>query len=140
VKVLSLEHVSVTSPEDLEHEVADWYRHCLGLEEIEKPPGTRDKGAWFRIGAQQVHITIDEHNPPKISHFGLIVDDFAEIVQRLRGSGCHIEQAGSIPGRRRFYTRDPAGNRIEIISIEGTAEVVASEASDSIGVRAEENA
>ena len=118
MKVLSLEHVAITSPEELEDEVVDWYRSCLGLDEMEKPQGTRAKGAWFKIGDQQVHVTIDEHNPPKISHFGLVVDDFDELVTRLRDAGCHIEQAGPIPGRRRFYTRDPAGNRIEVISIE----------------------
>ena len=138
MRVLALEHVSVTSPEDLEEEVTSWYRDLLGLQEMVKPPGTRAKGAWFRIGEQQVHVTIDEHNPPKISHFGLVVDDFSEVVERLRSSGCHLEQAGTIPGRRRFYTRDPAGNRVEIISIEGGARVVASEDTASVGVRAEE--
>jgi len=139
VNVLSLEHVSITSPEDLEEEVVSWYRNCLGLHEMEKPSGTRVKGAWFRIGEQQVHVTIDEHNPPKVAHFGLIVDDFDEIVQRLRGDGCHIEQATAIPGRRRFYTRDPAGNRVEIISVDQPARILASEGSDVVGVRAEEN-
>jgi catechol 2,3-dioxygenase-like lactoylglutathione lyase family enzyme len=139
VKVLLLEHVSVTSPEELEGEVVAWYRDTLGLEEMEKPEGTRAKGAWFGIGDQQVHVTIDEHNPAKVSHFGIVVDDFGEVVERLRASGCHIEQAGPIPGRRRFYTRDPAGNRVEIISIEGGARVVASEGGSSVAIRAEES-
>ena len=118
MKVLSLEHVSITSPEELEEDVVSWYRDCLGLVELDKPEGTRDKGAWFQIGEQQVHVTIDEHNPPEKAHFGLVVDDFGEIVERLRGAGCHLEQARSIPGRRRFYTRDPAGNRVEIITLD----------------------
>ena len=139
MRVLLLEHVSVTSPEELEDEVTGWYRDLLGLEEMEKPPGTRDKGAWFRVGEQQVHITIDEHNPAKVSHFGMIVDDLADVVERLRTAGCHIEQASPIPGRRRFYTRDPAGNRLEIISIEDSARVVAFEETGSIGIRAEES-
>ena len=116
---MSLEHVSVTTPQDLEEQVIDWYRTSLGLEPIEKPPGTRELGAWFQIGDQQVHVTVDEHNPPKAAHFGLIVDDFDEVVTGLRAAGSHIEQARSIPGRRRFYTRDPAGNRIEIIAVTG---------------------
>ncbi len=119
MNILSLEHVSVTSPEELEEEVVSWYRDCLNLQEMDKPQGTRSKGAWFAIGEQQVHVTIDEHNPPKIAHFGLVVDDFDALVERLRGAGCHIEQASPIPGRRRFYTRDPAGNRIEIIGRAG---------------------
>ncbi len=118
MKVIALEHVSVTSPEELVDEVASWYRDCLGLEQMDKPPGTREGGAWFRAGGQQIHITLDDHNPPKKAHFGLVVDDFGDIVERLRSSGCHIEQASAIPGRRRFYTRDPAGNRLEIITIE----------------------
>ncbi|MBW3594100.1 MAG: VOC family protein [Actinobacteria bacterium] len=139
MKVVSLEHVSITSPEDLEEEVVSWYRDCLELQEMEKPEGTRAKGAWFRIGDQQLHVTIDEHNPPKVSHVGLIVDDFGEIVERLRGSGCHIEQAAPTPGRRRFYTRDPAGNRIEIISLDEPVRIVASEQGDTVGVKAEES-
>ena len=139
MRVLALEHVSVTSPEDLEDDVVAWYQDTLGLEPMDKPEGTRDSGAWFRVGTQQVHVTIDEHNPPKKAHFGLVVDDFGDIVERLRAAGCHIEQAGPIPGRHRFYTRDPAGNRIEVITIDEPAEVVASEASDAVGIRAEES-
>jgi catechol 2,3-dioxygenase-like lactoylglutathione lyase family enzyme len=139
VRVLLLEHVSVTSPEELEEDVVAWYREILGLEEIEKPEGTRSRGAWFAIGDQQVHVTIDEHNPAKVSHFGIVVDDFAETVERLRGAGCHIEQASPIPGRRRFYTRDPAGNRVEIIGVEEGARVVASEGGSSVAIRAEES-
>ena len=138
MRVLLLEHVSVTSPEELEEEVTAWYRDLLNLQEMEKPSGTRAKGAWFQVGDQQVHVTIDEHNPAKVSHFGIVVDDFEEVVERLRSAGCHIEQASPIPGRRRFYTRDPAGNRVEIISIEGGARIVASEGGSSVAIRAEE--
>ena len=119
MKVLALEHVSITSPEDLEDDVVSWYRDTLGLEQMDKLEGARDKGAWFRIGDQQVHVQVDEHNPPKVSHFGLVVDDFEEVVSRLRAGGHHIEQARPMSGRKRFFTRDPAGNRIEIIKIEG---------------------
>ena len=120
MKVVTLEHVSITTPHDLEEQVVGWYRDSLGLEPMEKPSGTRELGAWFQIGDQQVHVTVDEHNPPKVAHFGLIVDDFEEVVAALRASGSHIEQARDIPGRRRFYTRDPAGNRIEIIAVTGS--------------------
>ena len=139
MKVLSLEHVSITSPEELEEEVVAWYRDILGLLEMEKPEGTRDKGAWFQIGDQQVHVTIDEHNPPAKAHFGVVVDDFGEVVERLRAAGCHLEQARTIPGRRRFYTRDPAGNRVEIISLEDQTRVVASETGTATRITAEES-
>ncbi len=93
-----------------------WYEEVLGLERLPKPEGTRAKGAWFRLGPQELHVSTDEHNPPRDAHFALVVDDFAAVVNRLRDAGCHIEQARPIPGRHRFFTRDPAGNSIEFMS------------------------
>ncbi len=121
MKVVALEHVSITSPEELLDDVLEWYEQRLGLERIEKREGTRLAGGWFRAGDSQIHVTLDEHNPPKKAHFGIVVDDFGDIVDTLRTAGCHIEQASKIPGRRRFYTRDPAGNRLEIITFEEDA-------------------
>lgn len=119
--VFGVDHVNVTAPDELMDDTLSWYRDCLGLDEIEKPQGTRDAGGWFKAGEQEVHVSLDEHNPPKQAHFGLVVNDFDSIVDGLRSAGCHIEQAGTIPGRHRCYTRDPAGNRIEIVAFEGSA-------------------
>ena len=126
-EVLRLDHVNITAPEELEEEVVGWYETCLGLQRLEKPEGTRPKGAWFGLGEQELHVSVDEHNPPQTAHVGIVVDDFEKVVTRLRESGCHIEQAAVIPGRRRCYTRDPAGNRIEIASVEEPAAHIVSE-------------
>jgi catechol 2,3-dioxygenase-like lactoylglutathione lyase family enzyme len=115
---VSLDHVNVTTPEELEEEVVTWYRECLGLEQLDKPGGTHNAGAWFRAGDHEVHIAIDEHNPPRVAHFGIVVDNYDAVIDQLRAAKCHIEQAREIPGRHRFFTRDPAGNRIEIISFD----------------------
>lgn len=115
--VLGLEHVTVTTPEELEQEVIDWYESCLGLTRIEKPAGAKPGGAWFEVGDQQLHVAIDPHNPPKDQHFCLRVDDFQGFVDRLRAARSHIEQASDIPGRRHCFTRDPAGNSIEIVTL-----------------------
>jgi hypothetical protein len=40
------------------------------------------------------------------------------VIDRLRDAKCHIEQARPIPGRHRLFTRDPAGNSIEIVSVQ----------------------
>ena len=115
-RVLSLEHVTVTTPEELEAEVVAWYVDTLGLTRVDKPPEAIAGGAWFEVGGQQVHLLIDPHNPPKNAHFCVRVDDFDAFVDVLRSHNCHIEQARAIPGRRRCFTRDPAGNSIEIIA------------------------
>ncbi len=121
-KITHLDHVNITAPEDLQEEVLGWYESCLGLDRIDKAEGTSSAGAWFRAGDQQVHVSLDEHNPPKTAHFCLVTDDFEAAVERLRDAGCHIEQARPVPGRHRFFTRDPAGNRIEIMSFDEGAD------------------
>lgn len=119
LSVTRLDHVHITTPEELETEVIAWYESTLGLERIEKPEGTQPRGAWFSVGEQEIHVSRDEHNPPHLSHFGLEVEDLDGVIEVLRSAGCHIEQATRIPGRRRFYTRDPAGNRIEFLAMDG---------------------
>jgi catechol 2,3-dioxygenase-like lactoylglutathione lyase family enzyme len=119
-KVTGLDHVNVTSPQELEDEVLDWYREVLGLEQLEKPQGTRGSGGWFRVGHAELHVSVDPQNPTRSSHFCLVVDDFDSTVARLRGEGCHIEQASEIEGRRRLFTRDPAGNRIELTAFDAS--------------------
>ena len=126
-EILRVDHVDVTTPGELEPEVLGWYRECLGLQDVDKPETTRPGGAWFRAGSQEIHISVDEHNPHKTAHFGIVVSNFGAVVERLRAAGCHIEQASTIPGRHRCYTRDPAGNRIEISHVDEEAATVSYE-------------
>ena len=118
--VVRLDHVNVTTPEELEEEVLSWYGSCLRLERLGKPEGASERGGWFRLGDGELHVARDEHNPPKRAHFAVVVDDLDAVIERLRGADCHIEQARPLPGRRRFFTRDPAGNRIEVMAFEGS--------------------
>ena len=117
--VSGISHVHITSPEELEQSVVEWYERVFGMERLDMPEGTHPQGTWLRAGKQEVHISMDAHNPPKDAHFGLVVDDLPAAIETLRSQGCHIEQAANIPGRQRLYTRDPAGNRIEVLSFEG---------------------
>ncbi|MDQ5815911.1 MAG: VOC family protein [Actinomycetota bacterium] len=125
--VVGFDHVAITAPEELLDEVLDWYVRCLNLDRIEKPEGTRAGGGWFRAGAQEVHVTVDPHNPPRSAHFAVVVDDFAGLVEGLRVAGSHMEQASAIPGRHRCYTRDPAGNRVEIVAYDEPKAIVSYE-------------
>jgi catechol 2,3-dioxygenase-like lactoylglutathione lyase family enzyme len=112
--IIGFDHVNITIPEELEAEVLDWYDAVLGLERIEKPPGTSRRGGWFRAGDKELHVSVDPQNPPRSPHFCLTVDDLPATVASLRADGCHIEQGAAIEGRSRCFTRDPAGNRIEL--------------------------
>ena len=115
IAVTGIDHVTVTTPEELETEVLDFYGTHLGLDRIPKPPGTRSGGGWFRVGAGELHVSVDEHNPQRASHVAVQVSDLRSAVARLRAGGSHIEQARPIPGRARCFTRDPAGNLVELV-------------------------
>jgi len=118
-EVRGIDHVDITAPEELEADVLAWYESVLGLEPVAKPADSPPTGGWFSVGDIELHVTRAEHNPHPHAHFGIEVDDYEAVVQRLREANCHIEQARPVEGRHRFYTRDPAGNRIEILSYDG---------------------
>jgi catechol 2,3-dioxygenase-like lactoylglutathione lyase family enzyme len=121
VRVLGLDHVTITTPPVLEAETVAWYELTLCLERLQKPMGARPGGAWFRAGRQQIHVSLEDRNPHPTAHFGIVVGDFQATIERLREGGFHIEQARLIPGRRRAFTRDPAGNGVEILDREAGA-------------------
>jgi catechol 2,3-dioxygenase-like lactoylglutathione lyase family enzyme len=116
LRITAVDHVTVTAPEELADHVVTWYREVLGLQEVDQPEGAGAGGGWLKAGEQQVHVSVAPQNPPEKAHFCLVVEDFDAAVEGLRAARCHIEQARAIPGRRRFFTRDPAGNRIEIMA------------------------
>jgi catechol 2,3-dioxygenase-like lactoylglutathione lyase family enzyme len=113
--IRGLDHVTITAPEELETDVIEFYGTVMGLPRLEQPEGTGSPEAWFALGDVQLHVSRDSHNPPPTAHFAVTVGDFDAAVARLRDSGYHIEQALPVPGTRRLYTRDPAGNRVEIV-------------------------
>jgi catechol 2,3-dioxygenase-like lactoylglutathione lyase family enzyme len=119
VTVRAVDHVTVAAPRELEDAVVGWYSDALGLQRLPKPEGTSSSGAWFRAGDSQVHVTIEPELAERVGHFGVVVDDFEVTVEHLRSVGSDIEEARPIPGRSRCYTRDPAGNTIEILSYDG---------------------
>jgi catechol 2,3-dioxygenase-like lactoylglutathione lyase family enzyme len=119
VSVNALDHVQVAGPRGCEDEARGFYGGVLGLEEIEKPPALRARGGvWFRVGAQELHVGIEEpFTPATKAHPALRVADLDALRARLDAAGATIvEDDGTIAGVRRFYTADPFGNRIELLS------------------------
>ena len=91
----------------------------LGLTEIEKPESLRERGGlWLDVGGQQLHIGVEggiDRTSSK-AHVAYRVKDLAHWRAKLEQAGCLILESVPIPGHDRFETRDPFGNRIELIS------------------------
>jgi catechol 2,3-dioxygenase-like lactoylglutathione lyase family enzyme len=98
-----------------------FYGDALGLEEIPRPPEIEIPGAWYRVGATELHVfQADGYEPPRSAsfppHFALRSEDFEATVERMRSAGVHFDFGpGKGPdGIRRVVTRDPTGNVVEI--------------------------
>jgi catechol 2,3-dioxygenase-like lactoylglutathione lyase family enzyme len=111
-----LHHVNVTCHRDATATVAAFYREVLRLAPIDKAPGTDPAGAWFAVdGATQVHVSEREAPAHRDAHFALVVDDLPALIERLQAGGHEWSPAPPIFGGGRGFTRDPAGNRIELL-------------------------
>ncbi|MGK9168206.1 VOC family protein [Inquilinus limosus] len=117
--ILALHHVNLTFPAELEAETVRFYAETLGLERLPKPQGRRSQGAWLRVGAAEIHLSPDapgrEEQMAADRHLCLTVADLDAAAARLRAAGAPIEDDPRPPtGYRRLFTRDPAGNRLEL--------------------------
>jgi hypothetical protein len=76
-------------------------------------------GVWFALGAQQLHVGVDAgHRPARKAHPALAVRGLDAVAATLAANGAPVEWDDSLPARRRLYTADPWGNRIELVSAE----------------------
>lgn len=120
---MRIHHVNVVVPPGQTDSVVSFYVDVLGLRRTPKPTeGVAQSGAWFNVDDHtQVHVSERDGAPHPQSHFGLVVDDFDAVLQRVTASGASFEEQPDIFGGRRGFTRDPAGNRVELLEIAAPA-------------------
>lgn len=114
----AIDRIQVTSTPELEADMLFFYGQALGLPEIPKPESLPTVGAWYQLGDTQVHIAteLEIHNATTRRHVAFQVDDLAAFRQHLQTLDVEIiPDLQPIAGCDRFYLRDPAGNRIEIL-------------------------
>lgn len=111
-------HAQITIPRGAEEQGRQYYCHLLGLQEIEKPDSLKHRGGfWLQVGDRQLHIGVEddiERSSTK-AHIAYEVTDIALWRERLQAHGFQILTGTPIPGYDRFETRDPFGNRLELI-------------------------
>lgn len=112
-----LDHVQVAAPPGGEDEARAFYGGVLGLVEIPKPEElSRRGGAWFAAPFGQVHVGIDTaFRPARKAHPGLVATDLDALAARLSMAGAVVTWDDELRPRRRLYTDDPFGNRVEIL-------------------------
>ncbi len=118
--VTALHHVNVTVSAELEAAAKEFYGSVLGLKQVPKPAASRQSGAWYQIGATQLHLSIEDgaERAQSSSHVCFTVDDLGAVEKRFREAGIEmIPDPRPAPGSPRFYVRDPGGNQLEIAQV-----------------------
>ncbi|MGA3267305.1 MAG: VOC family protein [Verrucomicrobiota bacterium] len=113
---MRLPHVNVTMPKGSEDIARSFYNGLLGLREIPKPEAVRSRGGvWFDADGLDVHVSVEEPRTglDACRHFGLQCENVDALRAKLDAVGMATEDGRPAPWRR-FFVRDPFGNRIEI--------------------------
>jgi len=116
--VTALHHVNVTVPAELEAAAKEFYQSVLGLKQVPKPAAARQSGAWYQIGGNQLHLSIEGGSISSLSsrHVCFTVSDLDAAEKRFRAAGVEIiPDPRPIADSPRFYVRDPGGNQLEIV-------------------------
>ncbi|MEW5992410.1 MAG: VOC family protein [Chloroflexota bacterium] len=108
-------------PAGAEAEAQAFYEGLLGLPRIAKPANLeRRGGCWFRSPTVEVHLGVEEpFAPARKAHPAFLVDDLAALRERLALAGFDVVDDEPLAGYDRFYTADPFGNRIELLTPSG---------------------
>src|SRR5271157_2362552 len=122
--IVGIDHVNLTieeGPDALERAKA-FYGGILGLqvrpraEHAESP-----SGAWYLCGAQQVHLSAESgasaSNRASRRHAAFRVANLGALASRLEAAGIETRAGNLIPGQKRFFVRDPFGNRLEFVEV-----------------------
>jgi catechol 2,3-dioxygenase-like lactoylglutathione lyase family enzyme len=98
-----------------------FYGDLLGLSAAPRPVDAGRPGCWFRLCDVELHLSLEEgaDNAHSRRHIAFEVEDLDELRSRFVAAGVAIEEARPMAGVRRFFVRDPAGNRLELY-ISGT--------------------
>jgi catechol 2,3-dioxygenase-like lactoylglutathione lyase family enzyme len=122
--VLRVDHVQLAIPAGAENACRAFFVGVLGLREIEKPAALAARGGlWLRSGDAELHLGVErDFKPAQKAHPGFAVTDIVALAARVADAGHEVRwaEASEIPGRRRFFTDDPVGNRLEFLADEST--------------------
>jgi catechol 2,3-dioxygenase-like lactoylglutathione lyase family enzyme len=115
-----IQHVSLPLPPGGQSAARHFYGEVLGLREVPVPPTLSSHNlVWYRLGNTELHLFIEEMSTDRSGrHFCMAVDDVDQVRAKLEGAGIAVVGATPIPGRPRYFCRDPFGNLIEFTTIE----------------------
>jgi hypothetical protein len=114
-----LDHIQLTMPKGEEAQVRAFCT-LLGLIEIPKPATLAKRGgAWFVLpDGFQIHYGVEvDFMPARKAHPAFVCDDLDGMAKRLMEAHFMVIWDEELAPRRRFYSADPFGNRLEFMEV-----------------------
>jgi catechol 2,3-dioxygenase-like lactoylglutathione lyase family enzyme len=121
-RYVGIDHVQLAAPRGSEAEARRFYGGLLGLDELPKPAALAARGGcWFRCGAHQIHIGVeDDFRAAAKAHPAIELRSEAALealYERLAAAGARVKRdEAEVPGVARFFVSDPFGNRLELLA------------------------
>lgn len=114
---MRVDHLQLAMPPGEEAKAGAFFSRVLGMDPEEKPsPLNARGGCWFRKGCVILHLGVErEFVPQKKAHPAFLVEDLEALATRLTAANHPVTWDDTLPGRARFYTTDPFGNRLEFM-------------------------
>lgn len=112
---MRLHHVNLVVPPGLVGPTAEFWRSVVGLSDLERHGRSGRPGAWLDGGSFELHLSERDEQPGGDAHVAIAVDDVSAVRERCLAAGAPWEDADAQFGEGRGFTRDPAGNRIEVV-------------------------
>lgn len=109
-----IQHATIPVPAILLEECARFYEVAF----LVRRTATAYPGAlWLALAdGQQIHLLIDDGATNRRQHVALQVANLAATLVRLRSLDAEVVAGAPLWGAERWYTRDPAGNRLEVFA------------------------
>ena len=122
-RVVGVQHVSLPIVPGGQAAARHFYGILLGLSEKPVPETLPRHLVWYDVGPNEIHLLVEENaaavNPQSRRHPCLEVDDVSALRSSLTDAGWPTEDEDfPLPGRRRFFARDPFDNLIEFVTFE----------------------
>jgi catechol 2,3-dioxygenase-like lactoylglutathione lyase family enzyme len=112
-------HIALTIPPGAESQVRAFYGGILGMTEVDGEAAARAEGGCrFRCGDLEFDFDVEPGaRSIRQTHPGTLVSDIDALAAKLGERGVAVEWDDKFPGYRRFYTRDPLGNRLQFLQL-----------------------
>lgn len=114
---MKLDHVQLAMPAGEEAKANAFFSALRGMQELDKPePLASRGGCWFVLGGTHLHLGVETpFTPQRKAHPAFVIAGLDGLAGRLEQAGYPVQWDQALPDRRRFYTNDPFGNRIEFM-------------------------